>query len=398
MINEPKYRQVILWIVLLISLGILFWLLANVLSSADFHVNDFVEYWAAGYLNLHGQNPYDPELLLDLQKSVGWVDVKPNIMWNPPWVLPFVMLFGSLPYRLGWLLWTTLGFAAIVLGSDYLWQTHGGQPRWAAWLVVFIFYPTITAFALGQITPFIFLGIFGFLFFINRGQETLAGISTIFLTIKPHLMFIFWIVLLIWAIQHKKWKLIFTPVIVVVIATVVAIMPNPEVIEQYMIAITQRPPDYWVTTTFGAILRLIFGWNAFWLQFIPPILGAIWAVIYYYRHQTQWDWTQRLPLLLMVAVLTAAYGWIFDWVVLIGLILQAGSWVLQIPNESQRKNIIIIFLVFNVLALIQDLAGFEPVWHIWMPVLMLGSYLWLRKKHGLRVEGYGLREPNTLNS
>ena len=26
--------------------------------------DDYVEYWAAGRLNLHGQNPYSPELLL----------------------------------------------------------------------------------------------------------------------------------------------------------------------------------------------------------------------------------------------------------------------------------------------------------------------------------------------
>src|ERR1700758_2168136 len=55
--------------------------------------DDFVEYWAAGRLNAHGENPYDPAKLFPLEKGAGRttlpLDSAGNetavMMWNPPW-------------------------------------------------------------------------------------------------------------------------------------------------------------------------------------------------------------------------------------------------------------------------------------------------------------------------
>jgi len=33
--------------------------------------DDFVEYYAAGQLNAHGENPYDPEKLLPIEQRAG---------------------------------------------------------------------------------------------------------------------------------------------------------------------------------------------------------------------------------------------------------------------------------------------------------------------------------------
>jgi len=51
-------------------------------------VRDFVEYWSASRLLLNGGNPYAPDELLQLQRSVGWGSGTALIMWNPPWTLP----------------------------------------------------------------------------------------------------------------------------------------------------------------------------------------------------------------------------------------------------------------------------------------------------------------------
>src|SRR5713226_8770855 len=59
--------------------------------------DDFVEYWAAGRLNAHGQNPYEGEYLLPLEREAGRqtfpVDSSGReaavMMWNPPWTLTF---------------------------------------------------------------------------------------------------------------------------------------------------------------------------------------------------------------------------------------------------------------------------------------------------------------------
>src|SRR6516225_1756009 len=64
--------------------------------------DDFVEYWAAGRLNAHGQDPYDAANLLPLEKVAGRTSFPEDstggdaaiMMWNPPWTLTFVMPLG----------------------------------------------------------------------------------------------------------------------------------------------------------------------------------------------------------------------------------------------------------------------------------------------------------------
>ncbi|NDC36940.1 MAG: hypothetical protein EBZ48_02685 [Proteobacteria bacterium] len=48
---------------------------------------DFLQYWTAFQLVQQGQNPYDPQLMLALQKSLGLTAELPVMMWNPPWLL-----------------------------------------------------------------------------------------------------------------------------------------------------------------------------------------------------------------------------------------------------------------------------------------------------------------------
>ena len=53
---------------------------ALLLLIAPTMMNDFVEYWAAGRLNFTGENPYDPVLMLELQRSVGFTGERALMM------------------------------------------------------------------------------------------------------------------------------------------------------------------------------------------------------------------------------------------------------------------------------------------------------------------------------
>src|SRR5436190_21596731 len=74
--------------------------------------DDFVEYWAAAKLTLDGKNPYDPALLLPLQKAAGRDTDEAIMMWNPPWSLTAVLPVGLISPRLAQLLWLAGGLAA----------------------------------------------------------------------------------------------------------------------------------------------------------------------------------------------------------------------------------------------------------------------------------------------
>jgi hypothetical protein len=52
-----------------------------------------------------GGNPYNPDELIVFQKQGGLIYTQPIMMYNPPWKLPFAMLFGMFPYLISRFLW-----------------------------------------------------------------------------------------------------------------------------------------------------------------------------------------------------------------------------------------------------------------------------------------------------
>src|ERR1700687_1555271 len=105
-------RRVVLFGGLTALIALAAWQVTQLLSDpAILPPDDFVEYWAAGRLNAAGENPYDPEKLLPLERQAGRDTDEAVMMWNPPWTLLLVMPFGLLPARFSQLLWLALHLA-----------------------------------------------------------------------------------------------------------------------------------------------------------------------------------------------------------------------------------------------------------------------------------------------
>lgn len=374
-----KSKKTLLWIGLVFSVGVLLWSASSLISQDELYVNDLVEYWAAGKLNLSGQNPYDPDALLAIQKEAGWLYDWPDMMWNPPWTLVLIFPLCSIPYHLSWIISLIVWIAIIALSSSWLWQVYGGPPEklWLAWLLAFTFAPVFISIGLGQITPFMLLGLSGFLYFERMGRDMWAGLSLFFTTIKPHTFFIFWIVLFIWAYEHRRWRILLSTLCAGLIATAIPLFYNPDVIIQYIEALRMNPPTHWVTSSLGTVLRFIFGWDVFWLQFVPPVLGSIWGIVYYFKRRESWMWKTDVPLLLFVASMTIAYGWIMDWVILLVPLEQAAVWILGRSWNLQSKRVVGVYVLANLAITIQSGWGLADFWQIWLPPVILAIYLWV---------------------
>src|SRR5262249_7569339 len=147
-------------------------------------------------LNLDGQNPYDLEALERIEKNLGR-ETPAVPMLNPPWVLPLVMPFSLLEVHQAQLLWLLLQFAVLVISADWLWHIYGGgsERRWIAWLIAFTFLPSYFAFTAGQISPLLLLGAAAFLGALRVNRPMLAGLATLLLAIKPHLVLLFFLAL-----------------------------------------------------------------------------------------------------------------------------------------------------------------------------------------------------------
>jgi hypothetical protein len=166
------------------------------------------------------------------------------------------------------------------------------------------------------------------------------------------------------------------------VGTAAAWLVNPDVIGQYIAAAAGYPPSGWATPTIGGGLRFAFGYEHFWLQFLPPLAGALWFLWHWRcQHQT-WRWAEQMPLLLVVALASTPYGWEYDQVVLLLPILQVAIWMATEPWSRVSTLLLVGYLAMNGLALAVNVARINAFWFLWLAPAFLLWYLLAQRRLG----------------
>jgi hypothetical protein len=351
-------------------------------------IDDYVEYWAAGRLNVSGGNPYNPEELLPLQQQAGRFSGVPVMMWNPPWMMAIVMPFGAMDYALGRTIWLLCSIVIIVISSDLSWSLYGGkkQTRWISWIIGLSFIPVLDGLRVGQTGSLLLLGVVGFLYFYQRKSPWIAGAFLALLAVKPQILFIFALAVLFWVIRNRVWPILISASLVLTGALILAGLTNHSVIQQYFYALIHHPPDDWATPTIGGVLRSIFGIDFFWMQFFPTFVGIIWLCIYWNKKKHEWNWTYQAPILILVSLCSTAYGWIYDQPA--ALVAIISIFALIVGKKINRSSIVVI-ISYCILISIDLLLRIPQHWLWWFAPSILAWYLISR--HFL------LREPVNQN-
>ena len=205
-------------------------------ASSSGVATDFVDFWAASRLLINGGNPFSPAEVLELQQSVGFREPKPLLMWNPPWTLSFILPIGILDYGLSQFVWLILHVFFVLFSAQRLWAIYSPTTRqpYLPWIAAFTLAPALMVLIIGQITPLVLLGIVGFLYFERKNQLIWAGVSTTVISIKPHLVFLFWIGLFLWTWKQRQWRVACGALMAgTIIATIPAIF-DPAVYFQFL--------------------------------------------------------------------------------------------------------------------------------------------------------------------
>ena len=383
-------RKLLVWSGLAVTLAALCFQVAQIdKDSPLFAAPDFSMYWASGRLHLIGENPYDPEKLLPLEREHVPQQTNAFIMYSPPWMLTVVLPFALLSYYTGRVLWLLFHAFLVLLSADGLWRYYKGPTtyRWLAWLIGFTFLPTLFMLKTGQVGSLLLLGTVGFLHFEKRGRDLLAGTAVALLALKPHLVYLIWLALLLWVIQCRRWRVVLGGTLVGLCAILVPLSVNSAVVQQYQHAVTAHRPTAWITPTLGTALRLVFGEEREWLQFVPLLPGTIWFLAYWLRHRKTWDWAQEAPLLLLISFLTTCYGaWSHDYVLLLVPIMQVACWTALDYRRGPALMAIGSFLAINSLVVVLDMAGYtEELFLMWMSPTLFLVYLAFRRQHRHRL-------------
>jgi hypothetical protein len=349
-------------------------------ASDPKYVRDFVEYWAATRLLLSGHNPYGPQEMFELQRSVGWTDSIPLLMWNPPWTLSFTLPFGLASFEAAQFSWLLLNTFIVLFSATQLWRLYGGSPTAyrTAWLVVFTFAPAGLVLILGQITPLILLGLVGFLHCVRGKYWKWAGAFTILISIKPHLLYLFWIALVLWVIEKRQWQVMIGATVSGFIAATIPLLFSSSVYSDYiqLNATAKWPTPFdWHTPTLGQAARVFFAPEAIWLQFVPSIIGIMWLLFYWHKYKDQWEWSDQLPILILASLATTSFAWTFDYIVLLPAIIQAASWLSRRKILSRKNPVSVVYVIIMTLYVIVFLLSPNDFWRFWLGPAFLIAYL-----------------------
>jgi hypothetical protein len=291
---------------------------------------DFMEYWSAGQLLREGHNPYDFGALHELQKEAGREEPMPLIMWNPPWLLVLFYPLLMLPYGAALAIWLGLSVAILLGSAKLVWAlfVHSTSPLQLLLplLAALMFAPALLTVRMGQVSVLILLGVVGFLHFQGKGKDFWAGASLVLLTLKPHVVYLLWIAIAWWIATRRRWKVLWGlgGALLVLCAPLTSLRPTWAL--DYIQAM-RHPPLYWRAPVLGTILRILFGWDRTWLQYLPALILAPLALIALHRRRAVFMWWHAAGPLLLLSVPTAAYGWSLDQIVLLLPYLQAIAWL-----------------------------------------------------------------------
>jgi hypothetical protein len=345
------------------------------------YMNDFVAYWAVGRLLLEGANPYDVEAILELQRSIGSRFIEAGVVRNPPWTLPLLLPFATLDFAAGWYAWTLCQIVLVGGCSAVLWRLFDGRGRPAVAVgLTFAFPPALFVALGGQIGGILLLGLTGFTWAIVRRKDLVAGFFLALLTLKPHVLLPFGVAVLVWSVREKRLRPLAGAALGIAAGSLVALLLQPEVFDQYFEFARAQVPDEDLVSTPGAALRLLFGFDRFWIQWVPTALGVGWVMHHCRRRAGSWDWRREMPLLAAVSWLAAPYGWVYDMVILVPAILDGATRIEMSRDLRLTRRVLAAYLLFGVVVWTQHLAFGSGVVHAWVGPAVLAAWLWVRAR------------------
>jgi Glycosyltransferase family 87 len=345
-------------------------------------LDDFAEYWAAGRLNAVGANPYDTGLMLGVQRQVGWDAPQPVMMYNPPWTLAIAMPLGALDFGVARAIWLPLQILIILWCAATWWTLCGGAPRQVARVccMAMLWMPTLTSLRMGQLSPFILLGLVGFVVAATARRDVLAGILLSLTCVKPQLVAPVGLAVAFWAAFECRWRVIAGALASLIAAAAIAMSTNPSAFAQYFEMMRITPPSLaFESPNIATILRLLVDPSRTWPQYIPTAFAAMLVAWHWRRHRREWSWTRELPSLVILSCLATSYGgWTFDLIILVIPIVTTASILVQRSRGAVLAGAA-AFAFISAAAYAMHTAGSPQASFIWMtPAVAMASAFLLR--------------------
>jgi Glycosyltransferase family 87 len=377
----------------LLGLAAAFVILAGV-GLLPLPLRDFVEYWVAGDVFLHGGNAYDAEALsASLRVALGTERPAVTMMWNPPWTLPLTLPFAALPIRMAHAIWVAGQFGLVVVSVRLLSRVYGVPPPSTGYLraAALLFPPTVFLIVYGQIGGVCLFGVAGFLYFADRHRPVPAGLCVALTAIKPHLLFAFGLYLVLQAVASRSTRVaVLAGAAAILASATTAWAINPHVYADYVVALNAPHGTSGYVTVREWRLPLGSYWLRMWtspdrfaVQFLPAAVAATTTPLLWWKWRRTRAWPQVAPVLILLSLLAAPYGgWLFDLVLLLVPVCHAAG-ITGRSNGTRALNRMLTGVLVAELVILVALPGVAGLWlehYVWFtPLVGLGYVLVLHR-------------------
>jgi hypothetical protein len=347
---------------------------------------DFVFYWATGQQLIHHSNPYDAIAMTPIERAAGLPAMySVGFMRNPPYALPLALPLGLVSLRVGTLLWSLALLASLAGSVQMLWQLYG-RPRNSLHWLAYSFGPAIICLIAGQTAMLALLGLVLFLR-LHQSRPFLAGASLWLCALKPHLFLVFGVVLLAWIVVERSYKILAGAAVTLAASFAVTYFIDPRAWSEYSQMMRTGGIEKETIPCLGIALRLWLSPQSLWLQFLPAMLGCVWALSYFWPRRHTWDWLRNGSAVMLVSIVVTPFGWLFDQVVAIpalldGVYLTRSSIMLVILAVA--SGLVQIDSVFGVGFFSGVILFTAPAWLAWYLIVCAlakrsksGKQVWL---------------------
>lgn len=283
---------------------------------------DFRVYWSAFQVLQGGGNPYNKELVYQVQRQLCTVHRDmPLLFWNPPWFLPILSPFLWWDFETAVPLWFAANILFLFFAVLLTWKAVRPErpPRIGDLLLFSVFLPTFCALYFGQLGIAIGASLALFLWAIKNNRDALAGFSLALPSTKPHLLFLFWIALLVWTWRERRWLPLAVLSATVIAFTGITLFFAPDALHSWL---TGFDPIYVHTRSASAVmlLRALAPENTQLTVFsmiVLPLASVIAYSAWLLLKKNALVWEELLPPTLCLSLLLTPYSWLHDQALLI---------------------------------------------------------------------------------
>ena len=347
---------------------------------------DFVSYWATGRQLAQHANPYDRDAISRIEHGAG-LDLRGVlIMRNPPWALPLAYPLGFLGLRLAAILWSLLLLGCLLVSVILVRGLHGSPPNHVHWLGL-AFTPALICLTMGQTSLLALLGLVLFLRY-HRQRPFAAGLALWLCLLKPHLFLPFAAALAAWIVFARAWRILAGAAAALALSSALAFAIAPRAWAGYAAMLRSPLLENEFIPCLADALR-----HWFWPQhpaarFLLVLPACLWALGYYWRRRRQWDWTRHASPLMLAALLTAPYCFLYDQCLAVPALMDAAY--------RTRSRHLLTVLAALLLVLDAQLAAVRIVsaWYLWTaPAWCAWYFLAARSQPGPACRAATAEEP-----